>query len=61
MTERKKQSLAILTDDQQAKFNQLQGVKFDTSTIQPNRKSFTSRGQVGGSSKVVKGSAPSSL
>src|SRR5689334_977902 len=61
MTERKKQSLAILTDDQQAKFNQLQGVKFDTSTIQPNRKSFTSRGQVGRSSKVVKGSAASSL
>lgn len=61
MDERKKQSLGILTEDQRAKFNRLQGAKFDTSTIQSNRKSFTSRVQIGGSSKVVNGNAPSSL
>jgi Spy/CpxP family protein refolding chaperone len=46
--ERKKQAFAVLTDDQQATFKKLQGEKFDTSTIQPNRKSFSRRGQIGG-------------
>jgi hypothetical protein len=50
--DRKKQSLAILTDAQNAKFKQLQGAKFDTSTIQSNRKSFSSRGRIGGPPQV---------
>lgn len=50
--ERKKQSFAVLTDDQQAKFKALQGEKFDTSTIQPNRKSFSSHGRIGGPAQV---------
>ena len=44
--ERKEQFTAVLTDDQRMKFEQLQGSKFDTSQIQSNRKSFTSRGHI---------------
>jgi Spy/CpxP family protein refolding chaperone len=44
--ERKNQSIALLTDEQRAKFEKLQGKKFDTSTIQPNRRKFTSRGRI---------------
>ena len=50
--ERKNESLALLTDEQRAKFQKLQGEKFDTSTIQPNRKSFSRRGQIGTSTKA---------
>ena len=46
--ERKKQAFAVLTNEQQAKFKTLEGEKFDTSTIQPNRKSFSSHGRIGG-------------
>ena len=52
--ERKKQAFAVLTDDQQAKFKTLQGEKFDTSTIQPNRKSFSSHGRIGGPAQTPK-------
>jgi Spy/CpxP family protein refolding chaperone len=51
-SERTKQALAVLTDEQQAKFKILQGEKFDTSTIQPNRKSFSSHGRIGGPAQV---------
>jgi nitric oxide reductase activation protein len=47
-SERTKQALAVLTDEQQTKFKTLQGEKFDTSTIQSNRKSFSSHGRIGG-------------
>jgi Spy/CpxP family protein refolding chaperone len=50
--DRKSQSLALLTDEQRAKFQKLQGEKFDTSTIQPNRKSFSSHGRIGASTKA---------
>jgi Spy/CpxP family protein refolding chaperone len=46
-TDRKSQSLALLTDEQRAKFQKLQGEKFDTSTIKPDRKNFSRRGQIG--------------
>ena len=49
--ERKNESFALLTDEQRAKFQKLQGEKFDTSTIQPNRKNFSRRGQIGASTK----------
>jgi Spy/CpxP family protein refolding chaperone len=44
--ERKNQAIALLTDEQQAAFKKLQGKKFDTSSIQPNRRSFTRRGRI---------------
>ena len=50
--DRKTQSLAVLSDEQRAKFQKLQGEKFDTSTVQPNRKSFNSRGRIGASTKA---------
>jgi len=50
--DRKTESLALLTDEQRAKFQKLQGEKFDTSTIQPNRKSFSNRGRIGASTKA---------
>jgi Spy/CpxP family protein refolding chaperone len=53
-SERKTQSLAVLTEEQQAKFQALQGAKFDTSTIQPNRKSFSSHGRIGGAAPAPK-------
>jgi Spy/CpxP family protein refolding chaperone len=52
--ERKKQAFAVLTDDQQAKFKKLQGKNFDTSTIQPSRKSFSSHGRIGGPAQSPK-------
>jgi Spy/CpxP family protein refolding chaperone len=53
-TARKKQAFAVLTDDQQASFKKLQGEKFDTSTIQSNRKSFSSHGRLGGAAQPPK-------
>ena len=47
-SDRKDKAIALLTDDQKAKFKQLQGEKFDTSTIQPARGSFRSSGQING-------------
>jgi Spy/CpxP family protein refolding chaperone len=44
--ERKSNALAILTDEQQAKFEKMQGEKFDVSTIKPINRSFTRRGRV---------------
>jgi Spy/CpxP family protein refolding chaperone len=46
------ESLALLTDEQRAKFQKLHGEKFDTSTIQPNRKSFSNRGHIGAPAKA---------
>lgn len=45
---RKAGALALLTDEQRIKFDQLQGVKFDTSTVRRNRKSFSRRGRIEG-------------
>ncbi len=47
-TERKEKALALLTDDQKTKFKQLQGDKFNTSTIQPARASFKNSGRING-------------
>jgi hypothetical protein len=44
--ERSSQSLAVLTDAQRAQFEQLQGAKFDTSTIKSNARKFTLRGRI---------------
>jgi hypothetical protein len=44
--ERSSQSLAVLTDAQRAQFEQLQGGKFDISTIKPNARKFTRRGRI---------------
>jgi Spy/CpxP family protein refolding chaperone len=44
--ERKNQSLAVLTDEQRAKFEKLQGEKFDTSTIRPMSRNFSRRGRM---------------
>jgi Spy/CpxP family protein refolding chaperone len=48
IAERKASSLALLTDEQKSKFDKLQGEKFDTSTVQRNRKSFSRRGRIDG-------------
>lgn len=48
IAERKASSLALRTDEQKSKFNTLQGEKFDTSTVQRNRKSFSRRGRIDG-------------
>jgi Spy/CpxP family protein refolding chaperone len=42
----KTQAAAVLTAEQQAKFEQLQGKKFDTTTIQPNSRNFSRRGRI---------------
>ena len=47
-SERKDKAIALLTDDQKAKFKQLQGQKFDTSTVQPARGSFKNSGRING-------------
>ena len=44
-SERKDKSIALLTDDQKAKFEKLQGKKFDTSTIKVTGESFNSGAQ----------------
>jgi Spy/CpxP family protein refolding chaperone len=46
-SERANRALAILTDEQKAAFEKLQGEKFDTSTIKPRNRNFTSRGRIG--------------
>ena len=45
-SQRKEKSMALLTDDQKAKFEKLQGEKFDLSTIKPVNVSFSNRGQI---------------
>jgi Spy/CpxP family protein refolding chaperone len=45
--ERAEQAFAVLTDEQQAAFETLKGAKFDTSTIKPRSRKFTSRGRIG--------------
>jgi len=50
--ERTNQAIALLTDEQRSKFQNLQGEKFDTSTIQPNRRSFSRRGRIEAPVKV---------
>lgn len=44
--ERNRQAIAVLTSDQKERFEKLQGEPFDTSTIQPRRRSFTNRGRI---------------
>ena len=44
--ERTEKAIAILTDDQKARFETLKGKKFDTSNIQFSRRSFGERGQI---------------
>jgi Spy/CpxP family protein refolding chaperone len=48
IAERKMGALAILTDEQKSKFDELHGEKFDTSTVVRNRKSFSRRGRIDG-------------
>jgi Spy/CpxP family protein refolding chaperone len=44
--EQKLNALAVLTDEQKSAFEKLQGEKFDTSTIQPLRRSYINRGRI---------------
>lgn len=44
--EHSSQSLAVLTDAQRTQFEQLQGAKFDTSTIRSSARKFTRRGRI---------------
>jgi Spy/CpxP family protein refolding chaperone len=45
-TERLDKSIALLTDEQKAKFEKLQGEKFDISTIKPLQRSYANRGRI---------------
>ncbi len=51
-SQRKDKSVALLTEEQKAKFEQLQGDKFDTSTIHPTYESFGSRGRIDAPGRV---------
>jgi hypothetical protein len=46
-SERADKALAILSEEQKAVFERLQGAAFDTSTIKPRSRKFTSRGGIG--------------
>lgn len=48
IADRKASSLALLSDEQKSKFEKLQGEKFDISTVERNRKSFSRRGRIDG-------------
>jgi len=45
-SERSTKSLALLTEEQRARFEKLQGEKFDTSKIQASARKFTRRGRI---------------
>lgn len=47
IAERKEKSLALLTDGQKSKFEELQGEKFDTSSIKPASGSVQNNGKTG--------------
>jgi hypothetical protein len=46
VTELNDQLIAVLTEEQHAAFEKMKGEAFDTSTIQPRRRSFTNRGRI---------------
>lgn len=46
-TQRNDESLGLLTEEQKAVFERLQGAKFDTNTIKPRQRSYTNRGRIG--------------
>ena len=45
-SERKDKAIALLTDEQKAKFEKMQGEKFDLSSIHVTNESFSDRGKV---------------
>jgi hypothetical protein len=46
IAKRTNRALATLTDAQKEKFAKLQGKPFDTSTIKPRQRNFSSRGRI---------------
>jgi hypothetical protein len=51
-SDRAERSLALLTEDQKTRFEQLQGAKFDISTIQPKRESYRDSGRINAPPKM---------